>query len=101
MKRGCLHLYIPFRTQTLRSARSARFRSPQQQLVAFIRPRGLDLKRCRLFPRLSTGPNTVLLHADALDANMVRDTLNVILKFQEDIENVKGEVAAITAKVAK
>ena len=24
-----------------------------------------------------------------------------LLKFQEDIENVKGEVAAITAKVAK
>ncbi|HCG70911.1 MAG TPA: ATPase, partial [Gammaproteobacteria bacterium] len=43
----------------------------------------------------------VLLHAEALDANMVRDTLNVILKFQEDIENVKGEVSAITAKVAR
>jgi hypothetical protein len=42
----------------------------------------------------------VLLHAEALDPNLVTDTLNVILKFQEDIDNVKSEVPALTAKVS-
>ena len=31
----------------------------------------------------------------------MRDTLNVILKFQEDIENVEGEINSITAKIRK
>ena len=31
---------------------------------------------------------------------MVNETLNVILKFQEDIDNVRSEVPALTAKVA-
>ena len=42
----------------------------------------------------------LLLHADALDAQCSRH-IERDLKFQEDIDNVKGEVAAITAKVAK
>jgi hypothetical protein len=42
----------------------------------------------------------LLLHAEALDPQMVKDTLNVILKFQEDIDNVKSEVPALTAKVS-
>ena len=32
----------------------------------------------------------MLLHTETLDADLVRDTLNVILKFQEDIVNVDG-----------
>jgi hypothetical protein len=31
----------------------------------------------------------------------VRDTLNVILKFQEDIENVNTEITTLTSRVLK
>ena len=40
----------------------------------------------------------VLLHAQELDPAMVRETLNVLLKFQDDIDNVDGEVNALTSK---
>jgi len=43
----------------------------------------------------------LLLHTESLDSHLVKDTLNVILKFQEDIENVDGEIASITAKINK
>jgi hypothetical protein len=32
---------------------------------------------------------------------MVRDTLNVILKFQEDIDNVDSEITTLTSKALK
>ena len=108
LKRRCLHLYIPFPDVDLEQ-RIVAARVPeippalQQQLVAFIHElRTLDLKKMPAISETIDWARTLLLlHADALDATMVRDTLNVILKFQEDIDNVKGEVAAITAKVAK
>ncbi len=34
----------------------------------------------------------LLLHADRLDPELVRNTMNVILKFQEDIESVQPEL---------
>ena len=43
----------------------------------------------------------LLLHTEVLEPQLVRDTLNVILKFQEDIENVEGEINSITAKIRK
>jgi MoxR-like ATPase len=108
LKRRCLHLYIPFPDVDIEQ-RIVAARVPeippalQQQLVAFIHElRTLDLKKMPAISETIDWARTLLLlHADALDATMVRDTLNVILKFQEDIDNVKGEVAAITAKVAK
>ena len=43
----------------------------------------------------------VLLHAETLEPDLVRDTLNVILKFQEDIENVDAEITTLTSKARK
>jgi len=43
----------------------------------------------------------LLLHTETLDPKLVKDTLNVILKFQEDIENVESELTSITAKIRK
>ena len=37
----------------------------------------------------------------ALDQDLVRQTLNVILKFQEDIEAVEAELAMLTNKATK
>ena len=43
----------------------------------------------------------LLLHTESLDADLVRDTLNVILKFQEDIDNVDAEITTLTSKAIK
>ena len=50
--------------------------------------------------RLGTHPAIVYTRR-ALDPQLVRDTLNVILKFQEDIENVDAEITTLTSKVVK
>ena len=108
LKRRCLHLYIPFPDTDLES-RIIEARVPEippelkRQLVQFIQElRQLDLKKLPAISETIDWARTlVLLHAESLEPKMVKDTLNVILKFQEDIENVNGEVNALTAKIAK
>ena len=108
LKRRCLHLYIPFPDTDLES-RIIEARVPEippelkRQLVHFIQElRQLDLKKLPAISETIDWARTlVLLHAESLEPKMVKDTLNVILKFQEDIENVSGEVNALTAKIAK
>ena len=106
LKRRCLHLYIPFPDIDLEQ-RIINARVPdippelRRQLVTFIHElRDLDLKKSPAISETIDWARTLLLlHAERLDPQLVRDTLNVILKFQEDIENVNGEVMAITSKV--
>ena len=106
LKRRCLHLYIPFPDADLEQ-RIIHARVPEippqlrRQLVAFMQElRDLDLKKAPAISETIDWARTLLLlHADALTPDLVRDTLNVILKFQEDIENVDGEIAALTRKV--
>ena len=108
LKRRCLHLYIPFPDTDLES-RIIEARVPEippelkRQLVQFIQElRQLDLKKLPAISETIDWARTlVLLHAESLEPKMVKDTLNVILKFQEDIENVSGEVSALTSKIAK
>ena len=106
LKRRCLHLYIPFPDLELEQ-RIIRARVPdippelERQLVAFIQElRDLDLKKVPAISETIDWARTLmLLHTESLDADLVRDTLNVILKFQEDIVNVDSEIAAITNKI--
>ena len=108
LKRRCLHLYIPFPDLELEQ-RIIHARVPeippelQRQLVAFSQElRELDLKKVPAISETIDWARTLLLlHTESLDADLVRDTLNVILKFQEDIVNVDGEIAAITNKITK
>jgi len=108
LKRRCLHLYIPFPDIDLEQ-RIIHARVPEipeelrRQLVAFIHElRDLDLKKVPAISETIDWARTLLLlHAETLDPQLVRDTLNVILKFQEDIENVDGEIPSITAKIRK
>ena len=108
LKRRCLHLYIPFPDADLES-RIIEARVPEippklkRQLVQFIQElRQLDLKKLPAISETIDWARTlVLLHAESLEPKVVKDTLNVILKFQEDIENVSGEVNGLTAKIAK
>jgi len=108
LKRRCLHLYIPFPDIDL-ERKIIHARVPdvppelERQLVAFIHElRELDLKKVPAISETIDWARTLLLlHTESLDPQLVKDTLNVILKFQEDIENVEGEVNALTAKIRK
>ena len=108
LKRRCLHLYIPFPDTGLEQ-RIIASRVPEMearlrtQLVAFVQGlRGLDLKKLPAVSETIDWARTlVLLHARELDADLVRNTLNVLLKFQDDIDNVDGEVNALVAKAVQ
>ncbi len=108
LKRRCLHLYIPFPDVDLEQ-RIIQARVPEvsaelrRQLVAFIHElRNLDLKKVPAISETIDWARTLLLlHTESLDPELVRNTLNVILKFQEDIENVESELNSITAKIRK
>lgn len=108
LKRRCLHLYIPFPDVDIEQ-RIIQARVPeippnlQKQLVSFIQQlRDMDLKKVPAISETIDWARTlVLLHAESLDPKLVRDTLNVILKFQEDIENVDAEITTLTSNALK
>ena len=43
----------------------------------------------------------LLLHADKLEVDLVRNTLNMLLKFEEDIDNMHSEVPKFIAVAQK
>ena len=108
LKRRCLHLYIPFPDVDIEQ-KIIHARVPEipdelrRQLVTFIQElRELDLKKVPAISETIDWARTLLLlHTESLDADLVRDTLNVILKFQEDIENVDAELTTLTNKALK
>ena len=92
LKRRCLHLYIPFPTIELEE-RIIRSRVPdidellRHQLVQFVHSlRQLDLKKNpAISETIDWARSLLLLHADTLDEDLIRTTLNVLLKFEDDI----------------
>ena len=108
LKRRCLHLYIPFPDAKLEQ-RIIESRVPEleasvrQQLVAFVQGlRGMDLKKVPAVSETIDWARTLLLlHAPELDNQLVRSTLNVLLKFQDDIEHVDAEIPALTRAAVK
>ena len=92
LKRRCLHLHIPLPDARLEGQIVAT-RVPEiethlrQQIVNFVQTlRGKDLKKLpSISETIDWARALVLLHVDELDAKLVRETLNVLLKFEEDI----------------
>ena len=108
LKRRCLHLFIPFpdgRTEERIVATRLPGISKQlnRQLVAFIqRLREEDLKKLpSLAETLDWARVLMLLNADQLEVELVRDTLNVLLKFEVDIEQIGPRVVEMTRKSAR
>ena len=105
LKRRCLHLYIPFPDADVEE-KIVRARVPhiseklRSQLVGFIQElRDMDLKKVPAISETIDWARTlILLNTETLSPDLVRDTLNVILKFQEDIETVNSELQNITNK---
>lgn len=102
LKRRCLHLHIGLPDAKL-EGRIVASRVPgvaeglRRQLVHFVQGlRGLDLKKLpSVSETLDWARVLVLLHARELEPDMVRDTLNVLLKFESDIEAAAPRVVEL------
>jgi len=108
LKRRCLHLYVPFPDAKLeRQIIQARIpeipEQLKQQLVHFVQAvRELDLKKQpSVSETIDWARVLLLLNANQLDAEMVRDTLNVFLKFEEDIASVDQQLYELTRAATK
>jgi len=105
LKRRCIHLYIPFPDSQL-ERRIIESRVPElessvrRQVVSFVQQlRTIDLKKVPAVSETIDWARTLLLlHSQELDAEMVRTTLNILLKFQDDIENVDADIVSMTRK---
>ncbi len=108
LKRRCLHLHIGFPDAGL-ERRIIASRVPEasenlrRQLVAFVQSlRGLDLKKApSVSETIDWARVLVLLHANVLDIAMVRDTLNVLLKFETDIETAGRQLGELAGKARR
>jgi MoxR-like ATPase len=102
LKRRCLHLHIPLPDQGLEE-RIVATRVPgiearlKTELVRFVQAlRTLDLRK---LPSISETVDwaraLILLHATALDPELVRETLNVLLKFEVDVVAVEPRIGEL------
>ncbi len=102
LKRRCLHLHIGFpeagRERAIVSARVPDVDANLlTQLVDFVQGlRGEDIrKQPSIAETVDWARTLVLMHADTLGEDMVRDTLNVLLKHESDIEAVDLKVGKL------
>lgn len=108
LKRRCLHLYIPFPDVKLEKE-IIRVHVPdlsevlQSQLVAFIHQvRKLDLKKLpSVSETIDWAKVLLLLHSSSLDPNLIKETLNVIIKFEDDIEIVRDHIYDMSARAVR
>ena len=106
LKRRCLHLYIPFpdsklEEQIIVSRVPEVDKKLRSELVSFVQNlRELDLKKLpSVSETIDWAKSLVLLNVKSLDANLVRETLNILLKFQSDIDSADSEIESLTRKV--
>ena len=103
LKRRCLHLHIGL-PDTALEQRVLRARVPGladallAQLVAFVQ--SLRAENIRKPPSIAESVDwartLLLMHADALDEALVRDTLGVLLKRESDVREVTPRLGALT-----
>ncbi|MHB8527999.1 MAG: AAA family ATPase [Caulobacteraceae bacterium] len=105
LKRRCLHLHIPLPDHKLEE-RIVASRAPgvearlRSELVSFVQSlRTLELRK---LPSISETVDwaraLILLHAHSLSADLVRDTLNILLKFEQDIRAVEPRIGEFLAR---
>jgi len=108
LKRRCLHLHIGLPDAKL-EGRIVATRVPgiaeglRRQLVGFVQGlRTLDLKKLpSVSETLDWARVLVLLHATELEPDFVRDTLNVLLKFEADIEAAGPRVVELVTQAKR
>lgn len=105
LKRRCLHLYISYPDAEL-ERKILETKVPnlslelQRELVSFIQQlRSMELKKLpSISETIDWAKTLLLLNADHLSVGMVKDTLNTVLKFEEDVEAIAQHLSAITRK---
>ena len=108
LKRRCLHLHIGFPEPKL-EARIVETRVPgiapslRRQIVHFVHHlRTLDLKKLpSVSETIDWARALVLLHATELEADLVRETLNVLLKYEADMQLAMGQTMDLLGKVRR
>ena len=102
LKRRCLHLYIPFPDAALESRILATQvegldEQLREQIVALIsKLRDMPLKKSpAVSETIDWARALLLLNVEELDPHWVKNTLNLLLKFQDDIELVEPEIKAL------
>jgi MoxR-like ATPase len=104
LKRRCLHLFIGY-PDAATEREIVRARQPDaapalaDAVVRVVqRLRGLDLKkRPSVSETLDWMRALTLLNAVSLDAALVEETLNLVLKYEGDIERAREKLAELTA----
>ena len=103
LKRRCLHLYIDF-PEWEQELEIVRLKVPgiserlaEQVVKSVQRLRKLDIKKTPgISETLDWARALVILGADSLDQELVRGTLNIILKYEKDIQKAKDSLRQIT-----
>ena len=102
LKRRCIHLYIDYPDREL-EMRIVRLKIPQikdrlagQLIDAIHKIRDLDLKKkpC-VSETLDWAQSLIALQIQDLSPDVVKETLNVILKYQADVDQVKDKLDQI------
>ena len=108
LKRRCLHLHIPFPEAKL-ERRILERRVPglsetlNRELVAFIQAvRQMDMKKQpSVSETIDWAKTLLLLHAEHLSLDMVKGTLSVFLKFEQDIASASEQLPALLQQARK
>ena len=105
LKRRCIHLYIDYPDKALET-RIVRLKIPQitdrltgQLIDAIHKIRDFDLKKkpC-VSETLDWAQSLIALQIEDLSPEVVRNTLNVILKYQADVEQVREKLDQLIKK---
>lgn len=105
LKRRCLHLHIPYPDAAL-ERRILAERVPElderlrKQVAAFVEQlRALDLKKVpSISETIDWARTLLLLHATELEPALVRNTLNILLKFESDIDTAGEQLRGLVDK---
>jgi MoxR-like ATPase len=108
IRRRCIHLYISFPDVRL-EREIVRTRVPgiseklARQIVSFIHQiRKLDIKKAPSISETIDWAKTLLiLHAESLDRDLVRETLNTVLKAQEDVQVAEERLYDLTERAVR
>jgi MoxR-like ATPase len=108
LKRRCLHLFIDFPNAELEQRiLEAKVPGVGQRLAEDLigvmqRLRKLDLKKTpSISETLDWARALLALNATGLDESLVKDTLNVILKYEGDIKKAQSELGRLIARKAE
>ena len=108
LKRRCLHLHIGYPDRA-REERILAARVPEldatlrAHLVAFVqRLRTLELRKSpSISETIDWARSLLLLHVTALDTQAARETLNILLKYESDIEATARQIDTLVRESAR